>query len=426
MRNFLSIKVKGQALQLALMVTVIVAILLGTFIMLTHTHSFFRIKSNEVIGLSNKTINTLLTEIRNDVTVLNDTVIIKQGMLKQKKVVSYYGAWQKIAITSNLRKKKIANVALMGSKKESKHPNLYIAGNKQPLVVVGRTRLEGNTYIAKGGIRAGNIGGDYYQGAQLYYGQQYKSKEKLPGLKKDWIVYLKKKLAPLESNDGNITVLTKEIQASFLKPETILYSPETIVLGEEKLTGNIIIKSERKIIVYPTAKLQDVTLVAPEIELKKGVNGNMHLIASKEIRIGKATRLKYPSSVIMYEKGSKKKQPLEQLQSKEIIPVIIEEEAIIEGAIVYVEGEGNQKERLKTHIRIAEKVEIIGELYCEGTTDFRGTIYGSLYTKQFITKEKGSIYINHLYNGKILKNPIETYSELPFTTSDNTLARWMY
>ena len=55
----------------------------------------------------------------------------------------------------------------------------------------------------------------------------------------------------------------------------------------------------------------------------------------------------------------------------------------------------------KTQIELQETAILIGELYCNQNTELKGTVYGTVFAKNFIANQFGSIYQNHIYNGKI-------------------------
>ena len=45
---------------------------------------------------------------------------------------------------------------------------------------------------------------------------------------------------------------------------------------------------------------------------------------------------------------------------------------------------------------------VVGEIYCDKNFELSGTVKGSVLTKGFIANQFGSVYKNHIYNGKII------------------------
>lgn len=412
-------------MQFALLISVIVAILLSAFLLLTHVQSFFRIKSQELITASDLVHQHLVASLSAP-KISKDTIETNIDQSTLKLMSSYHGAWLKTVSKVTIRNKSMAKTAYTGSPLDPKSPNLYLANKNAPLVVVGDTRLEGNSYLPKQGIKAGNISGNYYQGSSLFYGRSMESKEQIPDLDPAWIQYLTSLSTGALIDENSIISLEREIKNSFHKPSKIIYSNQTMLLGNETISGNVVIQSTSKIIVTAAANLTDVVLIAPTIELHNNVKGRMQLIATKKIHIGKRCHLSYPSSVILIDKTIVPTNTQGNNAQNRIAMLAIDTNAKIEGTVTYLNNAKKTQNRIKTHIKVEKNAEIIGEIYCQGNIDFQGVVKGSLYTNQFIANQSGSVYLNHLYNGKVLRNPIADYAGLSFKNSKKKVAKWLY
>ncbi len=412
-------------MQFAILISVLVALLLGAFLMLTHVQSFFRIKSQELIQAFEQA-NTLVFETLEKTAVVSDTIVSGSGPKVSKQAANYHGAWLKRYASVSTHNRKAERVAFTGSKQSDRTPNLYLVNTNSPLVVVGNTRLEGNSYLPKQGVKAGNISGTYYQGNNLYYGRVIESKESLPKLEQGWIDYLQRATSGSFIDEATSISLEKEIKNSYHKPVQLLYDSDPIFLENEKITGNIIIQSQTKIVVGSRAQLQDVILIAPKIIIQDGVKGSFQSIATKNIEIGKGCYLSYPSAAVLLDQNVVYNTTQNNQLQNAKPDFNIGSGTVIEGAIVYLKNKKSPDNRIKTHVMIAPKTEIVGEVYCEGNIDFQGTIRGSMYTRQCIARQSGSVYLNHIYNGKVLMNPVKDYAGLPFRNSKNSIAKWLY
>ncbi|WP_299600598.1 hypothetical protein [uncultured Aquimarina sp.] len=417
-------KIKAQAMQFALLVSVIIAILLSAFLLLTHVQSFFKIKSQELITAVELANHQLLVSLQTPV-ISEDTIQNSVDSKTTKLIATYHGIWTKTVSDVITNNRKIRKVAFSGTAIGLKTPNVYIADKNAPLVIVGDTRLEGNSYVPTQGIKAGNISGNYYQGSSLYYGNVYQSKETIPPLDNKWISYIESFTNGVFIDEELMVPLEKEIKNSFDNQPMLLYDPTPIFLGNENITGNIIIQSASKIVVSSAATLTDVILIAPEIVVQNNFKGSIQAIATKKITIGERCLLSYPSSVTLFDKNVI---PTGQnnSQNNRNSDFIIHKNTEIEGAVLYIRPKGELQNRIKSHMKIDDHVLITGEIYCNGNIEFSGTVKGSLYTQQFVTKASGSIYLNHVYNGKILKNPIVKYAGIPFKDTKKTVAKWLY
>ncbi len=411
-------------MQFALLISVIIALLLSAFLLLTHVQSFFKIKSNELLNateLSNQQIFKSLSE-----SISKDTLIVQEHAKTQKVIASYYGAWTKAFSEITIHNRKVSKTAFVGSSNDNTTPNLYLANTNSPLVVVGNTRLEGRSYLPKQGIKAGNISGNYYQGSRLHYGQTIESAETLPKLSSEWISYLESITNGALIDDTHSIRVNKDIKYSFYKPHVIINDPSTIVLGDEKIIGNVIIQSGTKIIVNAPTRLENVLLIAPHIVIANNVKGSMQLIATKKIDIGTGCYFSYPSAALLFDKSRPANNTQGNNQLRKDLNFTIDKNTVIEGSVVYLTKHINKQNRVKTHLKIEPSVEVIGEVYCQGNIDFQGTVRGALYANQFIANQSGSIYLNHIYNGKILTNPIPNYAGLPFNDTKKAIAKWLY
>src|SRR5690606_33781370 len=101
----------------------------------------------------------------------------------------------------------------------------------------------------------------------------------------------------------------RSLENPFTEPTKVFYSISEIQLDNVKLTGHIIVHSQTKIVVSQTASLNDIVLIAPEIEIKDFVSGKFQAIATKIIDVGKQVQLDYPSALIVKSKPEAGQQP---------------------------------------------------------------------------------------------------------------------
>lgn len=421
--HFLTKQVKGQALYFALLIASISALSLAGLLLLTHTYNYFNLKAYKLVILGIENRETFLSRNKSQLNVTNDSInsATNNGAISHSFFQRYYGCWRLTSLKSNLKKSEINTVGFTGNKTDRKTPNLFLKNSNSPLILVGNTKIKGNAYVPKAGIRPGIIQGNYYNNRQLVYGSIETSKDKLPPFRKDWIDYEKKLLKGVYLQPIKRVSLEGKMQNSFLNKTHLVESLGGVDLSNHLLSGNIIIRSAIKITVYPSSKLKDVILVAPKIELKSGVKGRFQCFSSKQITVGKKCELNFPSSIVVYKtiySENTNKKPA----------IIISDNCKIKGAIVYQENIPSAAFRLsKTAIRIEKKSRLIGEVYCEGSLEFLGNIEGAIFADQFEVNAFGSKYINHLYNCNT--SPFSTlhYGGLPFRkTKELYLAAWLY
>jgi len=89
----------------------------------------------------------------------------------------------------------------------------------------------------------------------------------------------------------------------------------------------------------------------------------------------------------------------------------------------------NPKEnRFYPHVNIDESVEIQGLVYNRGYTNLSGSVRGSIFTREFLAQERGTLYRNHLINGTIeVPDSKNNFLKLFDTSNRNKLPiKWLY
>ncbi|NAS32033.1 hypothetical protein GTQ40_13690 [Flavobacteriaceae bacterium R38] len=414
-KNIASIKLKGGALQFVVFTGLVIAILLAAFVSLTHVHSLFKKQTGLTIATIKNTDFGIYTSINSNINLLN-TAAEDSNIIETKK--EFWGIYEKVITTSVIKKNRFTKVALVGGITNNRTA-LYLKESNQPLIVVGDTKIEGTSFIPKQGIKAGNISGNSYYGTNLVYGNTKESSRELPkpiNLKQ--FEHEKFDLSTFKNEQLISFKLNTSYSNSFLEPTKLLYEPTSILLSEIQLIGNIIIQSESTITVDASAKLKDIILIAPKIEILDNVKGNFQAIASESITVGKNCILEYPSALLL-------KSTPNNDSKNDSHHLYFGSSSTCKGIIAYL-GESTQK-RFKPQLIIEENATVYGEVFCEANTELKGTVYGSLYTSRFISSTLGSIYLNHIFNGKIIAPSLpDQYAGLSFNNDKKDIAKWLY
>ncbi len=423
------LKLQAGALQLTLFIVIVIALLLASFLILVHTHKRFNVQTDFVIETINNANNGINYSLNNTIK-LNDTTLINLEDVDYKTLKVYrdfWGLFEKVTSTSTIKNKTIHKIALVGGMQPKVNQTvLYVEDNNKPLVLVGDTRIEGVAYLPKRGVKTGNISGHSYYGSQLIYGQS-KTADKLPTLSNETNQHIKiinNQILASQNDQQRIKLQPgRTYSNSFLKPLQHVFNSSSITLNNIKLVGHIIIQSKTKIVVDPSAMLKDVVLIAPKIEIKNNVKGTFQCFATKLINVGKNCNLNYPSALVLNEKETVLQQP----QTKEQQNIInIDENSTIKGVLVY---HGQQKSNnYKPQVILENKSEVVGEIYCNQNLELKGSVFGSVFTSNFIANQSGSIYQNHIYNATISVNELpQEYVGLTFNnTKKKGVLKWLY
>lgn len=409
-------KYKASALQFAILVSVIVAILLAAFLLFTFTFSSFTVKSHQVlsnIDISSKGIQYL----QYDGYDIEDSLVVS---IEETPVVlsnTYWGGFELASATAGGDKNKFKKIALLGSGWEGEITGMYLQDNSLPLVLAGNTRIEGAVFSPENIIKPGNISGNYFNGGKLVNGSRYNSKSFLSALDPKWKDYVLEMQA-FSPGSNDLVSEPGSMKNSFFDKRKVIYNTEKVIL-DHQLLGHVIVRSETEIEISSFSELDQVLIIAPKVVVNSNFTGSLHII-SEEVKVGENTKLEYPSSITVIQKPSFGKETSYGEEPK----IFIGNKSIVRGNIIYLTKE---EDKSRNHVIISNDAVVEGNVYSDGYTELKGTVIGSVYTKYFVANEAGSIYINHIYNGKILTEAAkDEMAGLPFEGKSKTIAAWLY
>lgn len=422
-------KLKSGALQFTVFVAVLIALLLSGLMLYAYTFMYMKEQSKgaiENIQFSDTGIDYLLKQPQ----INTDTVTIdfvKKGNQTIKVHLSQWGVFEKALTISQFRKKKFIKTAIIGSRINSEEsPTLFLQETQNPLTIVGNTSIKGIAYLPSQGVKPGYIAGNSYYGSQLIYGSMQKSTPILPKLGKsviDVLVFYMKDYKPMSQEDYINLETNQRIINSFKAKTKVAYSKGIIILENREITGNIIIKSDTLIRIKKTALLKDLILIAPIIEIEDGTTGNFQAIASKRITVGKECKLNYPSALVLFQDN--KNNPNLVSNNTFDNQIFIDFGTIIKGSVCYFQTK--ELADFQAQIVLEKETRIKGQVYCNGNFELRGTVSGSVYTKQFVANQAGSIFVNHIYNGMIENENIPIiFGGIVFENEPKTVMKWLY
>ena len=420
MKNLLKIKTNAGALQYTIFISVVIALVIFAFISLTYVNQKLRLKNHvfkEVSFQNELAFHQIENRYNYGIEEFSDKNEISRAVHKKQ-----WGVFDVISISTKKGKEEITKTAFFGSN-EKERPALYLQDDNQPLVLVGSTKIEGRALLPQQGVKRGSIAGHSYNGSQLVYGNKRTSEQQLPTSNT-----LKKLLAFKDSMNTHIDLaeLTPEeggeINNAFSNETYFVVADNSIELRDTKLIGNIVIMSNSKVTVHQSAKLNDVIIVAPHIEVKDNVIGNFQAIADKKLMIGKNVTLSYPTTLLLSEKLLAANQ---NQQPGNVNQIRIDKNSTVRGIVAFLTE--NKDVNYSTQVIIEENTIITGEVYCEQNVELKGIVNGSVYTKGFIANQFGSIYKNHIYNGHISSRHLpKQYVGLSFQNSKQKVAKWLY
>lgn len=292
---------------------------------------------------------------------------------------------------------------------------LWLSDEDRPLSVSGSTRITGDAFLPKSGIKQAYVEGKPYDGKKTVYGSVKTSEKELPALDENILRELQSYLA---SNDNAFTdAIPDSSFNSFFNPAQIIkFHGGTI--GAVSLSGKIILVSDTIVTIPSDALLNDIQLYAPSIIVEEGFKGICQLFAADSIHIGNNCIFNYPSCLGVL------KQDTASTQSK----IDLGKGTVFSGIIFSYE---KQRSDLQTLISLGKNSQVKGEVYATGFVkmDKPVKIQGKVSCNRFIIQTPTSLYENYLIDIEINRKKRSKYylgsTLFPMKQLQNAILKWL-
>lgn len=392
-------KVTASALYFVLIISLIVFLLISTFIsFLYFQRQYF--SNYEGDKRANANIDCMEMLFANDEMFrrnLKDSITFDLfGMGEDTVQVNQldWGLYKLIKVKASYKNTRLCRVLLYAnslSDSDTISSTLYLRDKQNVLSLAGDTKITGKCYLPKAGVKPAIVEGKPFQGKKLIEGVIKSSSSFLPlidsiALKQAINLfdsnYVKEKYSPCITMNKleNITL------QSFLNYPKLLISKSGINLQNTTISGKCILYSSKEINVNANASLNDIILIAPIVRLKKGFKGNVQIFAKDTLLVEENVKLVYPSVLFSYQ--------TKENDSR----ICINKNVIVIGSILSVD---ESKEDRNVRVVIDKGAVIKGNIWCEGYLDMNGKIDGGVVTHKFIRNTTSTIYENHLLDVSI-------------------------
>jgi len=298
---------------------------------------------------------------------------------------------------------------------------LYLIDEDRPISVSGKTRINGNAYLPKAGIRPAYVDNEAYTGdPKIVSGTIRESARKLPPLQESRLGQLEHYFGLLAGRAVH-AFTADSIGNSFRENARIFSLGKRIDSIEHvSLRGKIILCSDTTLLIDGSVSLKNVLVFARAIVIKNGFHGQCQLFARDSISIQRDCSFDYPSVIGLIRTTSSTTQSPQRLN--------IGENSRISGLVFTYEKDMHQ---LPPIISMDKNSVVTGQLYSQGILNLRKntTINGSVYTNRFLYKSDFTMYENYLINAAIDGPALSRYylvSDLvPAARKQNCILQWL-
>ncbi|MCX6181891.1 MAG: hypothetical protein NT150_08195 [Bacteroidetes bacterium] len=385
---------RAFALYVALMISVIVALICGSLLTLYYLNdretyiyeTDARLRSNVESAFNWMRENQIKegVEVKDLFGENRDSVELKTRS---------WGLFNLITVKAFSGSRSKNKSALLGGLLHHKNEYaLYMGNSNKPLSLCGRTNITGNAFVPEAGVERAYIEGQNFMGNKLINGEQKTSASALPELKMEAIDNISKYLNGDKMDGDSVLAFSKDstkIIQSFGENALVISSAAPIVLDNIELRGKIIIRSAQWVQVKKSAILEDVLVFAPFVFIDDDFSGSGQFYASDSLLAGMDCKLNYPSVLAVINASSSDKSSL----------LKVGEGSKIQGAVFSFQEK--QSIRNKNILILLKDTEVYGQVYSNGYLELQGEVFGSVVCAQFLLKTPSSVYENHLLNTTI-------------------------
>lgn len=401
-------KIKGGAMTYAIIFTMLTGVFALTFLLITSNSRFLEVQfGNKEKVLMNiystaefaLNSNQSFSKEEKLLFVNNDTCYVKKKQWGLFNIYHFRALKNKFQLKRTLMT--LGGVAQSEIPKDA--PTLYIIDNDQALKLTGETKLKGNLYVPKRGIGRAYIEGTTFSGEELYVGEKHISNKKLPELHEyfgqldidRWI----------DNNDAKLLEkLPPDSIFSFAEDISLYETVNPIFIEEQRLVGNLIIHSYDSIFVSRDAVLDNVILISPTVHFEEGFDGSVQVFADERIILEDNVNLHYPTVLWLQDRDEGFHREREAL-------IEIGEFSTVLGTIIMTSKSRDFRKPEK--LLMLKHSTFVGNIYNQGETELKGTIWGILYTKNFHLETKNATYTNHLVDVEIDGTALPDFFVLP-------------
>lgn len=264
-------------------------------------------------------------------------------------------------------------------------------------------------------MSSGYIDGKSFSRKRFFEGKAYKSDAQMPMidtvLLTEWSSVMQHRPSAYNPQADEAMLLRSHF--TFYDDKTNYWFSDQSIVLDNTLTGNLVIHSGVSIHITSAARLNNVIVMAPEIILDENVEASVQCMATKIIRVGRNSRLLYPSSLVL-DGGENDS------------TIVMEQGATLQG-IVLIPG-SDRIVGSKASFRLEKGAVLHGMAYVNGAADISGSIFGHITAKRFQTTLDKVVYGNHLLDAVIDADKRSIYMPGTFVWGDSShliIAKWI-
>jgi len=423
-------KLKGGALMSVVGIALIIALVLGSMLMLLHYNRQSNSQAQRAIALSRnlQSATTLaLHQAYPDSLYPKPQVTDLFGEENDFISIHHYpwGIYELSCVQAFAQADTLQQTYIQGRTVDpAKAYVLYLQDEGRPLSVSGTTEIRGTAYLPPAGTRKAYIEDKAYAADSTIYGPVHHSEQQLPTIRSAVVNYLHTlftdSLVSTAFMPASLGSLSDTLTRSFTQQPQYLYSADSLAV-DQHIHGAVVLISQKAIHVAATAQLSHVLLFAPKISIDEGFQGSIQAFAQDSLLVAANCTLHYPSALGLLEP------PFIGAAVRESTSLLrLGKHSTIGGTVFSIAAD--KKAEFMNRIELEQGSMVMGDVYADGLLQTKGSVYGSVTCRRFVLQTPASLYDNFVLDAVLNYHKRSHYYvaiSLLQTNSSGGLIQWV-
>jgi hypothetical protein len=388
--RFFKKKLKGGALYVAIMISVVIGILVSMLLLLgEYNQRALSLSSSRQQMYENlksafeMAHSAYLGKEMNGVWFKNQ---YNEDSIRIRK--RNWGAYEVLCLQTKNKHDNLTEIGIYGGLYLG-DTALLISENSRALSVSGNMVLNGLAYLPKLGIRPAYVEGQSFVSNSSNQKFIKPSNGSIPLIDPSFRESISTlQLNPITTMDSVMETLPFELTQPF-ELESTVFLARVLQLSDLRLKGNIILVAN-EIKVDSTCVLNNILLICDKIVFGDGFKGKVHVIANDSIVLGDRNSFEYPSSMILCP-NSRTKSSFHTIQ--------FGKDCQFMGTLLAFQMENSSNQ--KVFVKLERSTEFSGLIYSSDYLHLEGKLNAIVIADKLLLKTPSAVYENHLLSCEI-------------------------
>lgn len=385
--SLFSVKVKGGALYIAVLVSILIGITLSLFILIANYNQrnvtvfaqesqlYYNLKSGFQLAqssyFSKEQNNRWIKNQEND-----DSIKIKKRN---------WGAYLIICTQTKNRHHALSQSGLYGTFMTA-DTGLMIADNSRPVGLSGSISFKSNCYLPRAGIKPAYIEGQSYLSSSNNAIFIKGPPQQVLQISPHFLKGLEEEQNELTVYSDSVVSAIPEFYVQSFDKKTLVYQTNSTRLSRLNLKNNIKLVCT-DVEIDSSCHLENILLICHKVRFKSGFKGQVHVIASDSISMESNCEFPYPSSFVLLAKDN---------NESSFRYIQFNKDCKFSGGALAINKNQGATGNQKVFVKLCSGAEVNGLIYSSDYIHVEGVLNASVFANKLLLKTPSAVYENHI------------------------------